>query len=429
MKITVSLNKDQYLRIFGPASLLVTKGEIRILGASFTQNSRIIISKFRSYCVKAVTESEIDVFLGEGALIQEPQPGEEVIDEWEKAVNEVLDNLTKPGIIVIIGPVDSGKSSLTAMVANIALSKGLKPAIIDGDIGQADIGPPTFISLSIIDKPILWLRELTYNKIRFIGTITPSHVAHRVITAIKSLVDEALKQSDVVIIDTDGWIYGSQAIEYKIDLIRHINPQALFMVGEEIKILLNTFRKYMQVKFLPSPKVMKKRDREERRILRCHAYKRYLEKSTIRTFPLDKSIIIGSYILNGEPLNLSEDLLNRIKEAIGCNVVYVSKLYEGSYAVVISGSRNRYVYEKLREVLNASEVFVLQSGEEKGIISCVLNEKLEEVAPAIIEKIDYEKKVIYVRTPWRGDIGGLIIGKVKLNEQWEEVLRGDKCLL
>ncbi len=427
MKVNVTLGEGQYLRIFGPASLNIRKGEIKILGASFVSNSRVIISRFRSYCIKAVRESEVEIILGEGALIQEPQPGEEVIDEWEKAITEALTKMTKPGVIVIVGPVDSGKSSLTAMVANMALSMGLKPAIIDGDIGQADIGPPTFISLSYVTKPILWLRELTYDKIRFVGNITPSYVIHRVITAIKDLVNEATRSSDVIVIDTDGWIYGASAIEYKIDLIRHINPQAIFMVGEEIRVITNTFNKHAFVKALPSPKVIKKRDRDERRLLRCHAYKRYLEKATIRSISLDNAMIIGSYILNGEPLN--QNNLKELEEVIGCRIIYAAKLYEGSYAIVISGPRSRQLYEKLRELLNVSEVFVIQSGEEKGTIACILNDKLKEVAPAIIEKIDYRNRTIYVRTPWQGEIGGLIIGRVKLNEQWEEIARGDKCLL
>jgi len=74
---------------------------------------------------------------------------------------------------MVIGQVDSGKSSVSILLSNTALNNGEKPAVIDGDVGQADIGPPGFISLSYPDSKTLWMRTLKPYAMKFIGDIKP----------------------------------------------------------------------------------------------------------------------------------------------------------------------------------------------------------------------------------------------------------------
>ncbi|RLG77040.1 MAG: hypothetical protein DRO12_03280, partial [Thermoprotei archaeon] len=186
---TVVLEKGKIVRIMGPAKVTVRNGTIKILGVEFPKNSSVVINRFRSYAVKGVEDAELEVILGEGGSIEEPGKGEEVIDEWEAAVDKILEKI--PTSVMVVGPVDSGKTTFTTLVANKALSKSLRPAIIDGDVGQCDLAPPGFVSLTALTKPVLWLRELMGEEYRIVGYITPSAAPHKLIKALMELMAEA----------------------------------------------------------------------------------------------------------------------------------------------------------------------------------------------------------------------------------------------
>src|SRR5207247_9449088 len=64
------------------------------------------------------------------------------------------------GVAAIVGDVDSGKSSLCTFLANMCVQTGLKVGVVDADVGQAYIGPPTTISSSLASEPILTLQDL-----------------------------------------------------------------------------------------------------------------------------------------------------------------------------------------------------------------------------------------------------------------------------
>ncbi|HID81566.1 MAG TPA: hypothetical protein EYP51_04200, partial [Thiotrichales bacterium] len=42
------------------------------------------------------------------------------------------------GRVRVVAPVDAGKTSIAALIANRIIYRGAKAAIVDGDIGQAD---------------------------------------------------------------------------------------------------------------------------------------------------------------------------------------------------------------------------------------------------------------------------------------------------
>ena len=61
--------------------------------------------------------------------------------------NNIIDSIVKTNRkkIIIIGPSDTGKSTLTLFIANKLISMGFQPLIIDSDIGQGELAPPTCI--------------------------------------------------------------------------------------------------------------------------------------------------------------------------------------------------------------------------------------------------------------------------------------------
>ncbi len=432
MFMEVKAEKDKILRISGPASISIKKGSIRILGATYSADNRVVINRFRSYAVKILEdETIINISLGDGGSVEEPAPGEEVVDSWENASLKIADyckNNTKC-VVVVVGPVESGKSSYTCMLSNLLLAQGVSVTIIDADIGQADIGLPGFISMGSPSKPLLWLRDLDAEKLYFVGSITPSIYTHRVISGIEKLLSIALERSKAVVIDTDGWIHGAQAVEYKIDLLRTISPDFIVVLGEGLNnILSRAFNNTsINVIELPSPKIVKKRNREDRRYLRSKAYRRYLENSKQRKLKIEDISILGSFLFAGEEVDLSP--ITNVLSPLGVKPLYASMLHETVFLVIDRSTNIKNIVDVVGTLFPGKEIYVFTKGFEKGLLTSILDDKLEDRAPGIISSIDFNKKEIIIQTPYEGEIRAIHVGKIKLSETWEEVGKPSKYMI
>src|SRR6185503_14933522 len=93
---------------------------------------------------------------------------------WYDVVNSVLSLLeNKRFVVMLVGATDTGKSTFSTYLANVALESGFVPAIIDGDIGQGDLGPPTSIGAVILSKQTIDLRDIICNLFEFVGSTSP----------------------------------------------------------------------------------------------------------------------------------------------------------------------------------------------------------------------------------------------------------------
>ncbi len=427
-KITLSSNK--IIRVSGPAKIVVDEGCIRILGMDIRKGEDIVINRYRSYAVKALEDSVISIILGEGGSIEEPMEGEEVIDVWEKAAHEIID---RRGKIVIIGTTDSGKTSLSLLISNIAIDRKLKVALIDGDIGQNDLAPPGFVALKIMKHKSIWLRQFKGDIMRFIGYLTPSTSISmsRVISSILELVVIAEKMgNDIIIVNTDGWFGDISSIEYKSTLIKSIKPQSLVVLDENFcKAFDRQFHgTFTKVYCLPKPRVVKERNRVDRRELRKVNYKTYFEHAKKLCFDIEKLFISNSCLFNG--IELDDEELQKISQIIKYKPLAASK-YEDSLILLLSDNTNVSNEDilKLKTYMNINDIYILKPSMVKGILTALVNEEYEEVGVGIIDSIDIDNKRLCILTEYGSDIKGIIIGRIKLDENFEDKGKISRCPL
>ncbi len=421
----IELEQGKLVRVLGPASITVESGRIRILGIDFGPGKRIVIHRYRSYAVKALEKSVIGVVLGEGGGIEEPAEGEEVIDEWERAANSIVDS---KGIAVVIGPVDSGKTSFSLLVANIAISRGLKPAIVDADVGQGDLAPPGFIAMKVLENQLLWLRETRGDVIRLIGSITPTpaFAASRLIAAIRELVDIAIgRNAAPIVVNTDGWVTGYPAIDMKLGIVKTTSATHVVVLDDvlctKVKRAIGTS---IEVICIPKPRVVRERDRADRRLLRSQHYQSFFQKAKRICLELSSIMLLNACISSGFPWPTKE--VEKLVQELG---VKIYSLVEHDDAVIVLSDSERLDAQRLRDVFQQKEVYVVTRNSVKGLLAAILNRRLEELAPALIESIDPETGKICILTEYEGEIAGLAISRIKLNEEWEETGRIVKCPL
>ena len=423
--VEVELNEKLIYRVIGPASLNVLKGKLRVQAANWEAGSRIVVSKTTSlpiYSPEGVCRLEI--MIGEGGEFIPEDSGNPVV-EWEKKLKDLIMKLIehtklRKCKVLVLGEVDSGKTTATTMLANICLELGFKVAIIDGDVGQSDIGPPTFISMSILNKPIITPKELEPIRMYFIGDITPYLYHERIARGIRELIDEAYRMNvDVVVVDTDGWFKGIKALRSKLEVISAVRPEAVVVIGrknENVDYMLKLKSFNINLCQLTPPTTRRTRSRDERKILREQAYSKYFSNAKTRVIKLNEILVIPELIITGKCVSPQE--VKVIEDSVGCKIRYC-ELWFDEMIIVLEGSYKgrinvRDVIEKLKELYGNKTYHVLFEGWEKGLIAAVLDENFNHIAPAIIEHIDYENLKIRLYTPWDEEVKGLAVGRVRL---------------
>lgn len=409
------------LRVLGPARVSVASGALNVLGAILQDGGEFYVSEHRSYSLKALEDVEINVSLGEGSRIERADPVEEPLDDWTTIADSVIDGCRLPCTIVVVGPVEAGKTSMTALVANRALSRGIPAAIIDADIGQADIGPPGFISLAVPEDWVLWLRDLWPSSMRFVGSIEPAPVAGRLLSMASVLVREAIESgAGVVIVDTDGWVEGWGALEFKADLIRVLNTDAVIVMGDID--LYKSFHRMLAspVYYARSPIVRAVRNRVDRRLLRSSNYKRFLSNASIRLVDAVTVSIHGSCLFSSTPYN-DPELKTRVEGVVEHPVVYIGRFPGGHCVVVDSDSPpDPATMRELQKRLEG-DILVLFTGGFRGVLVGVSDGSRDY--PGIVEDVYLDGLRIKVRTPYDGPIRGLVFGRIRLIDFQEDSKR------
>ncbi|MGP8127587.1 MAG: Clp1/GlmU family protein [Candidatus Bathyarchaeia archaeon] len=273
------LSPNNTLLVRGPASIVLLDGQASILGAAIQSHQRTAVMDEKQLPIETAQHANLEIALGKSARIFEVQ-GSTIPRSWS-LVAEVLAEMNR-GKVVVIGPTDVGKSTLCVYLANRLL--GQKRSIIDGDVGQTDLGPPTTIARSEPKNSIKSLTELLPDARIFIGHTSPGHVKRKLIEGIQRLSGGA--EDSLTIINTDGWIADSEAIQYKIDLISRIKPDLVIGLGfgnELQPILAGSRAQSMSVE--PASEVLS-RSKSDRRKIRVNGYRRFLDGGSMRTFTL-----------------------------------------------------------------------------------------------------------------------------------------------
>lgn len=271
------LSSKNTLIVRGPASVHLLKGEATALGAPL-DNQKLVVPGERQLPIETASNADLEVALAESGDVFEVE-GSTIPRSWHSSLEAIAE--MNQGKVLIVGASDTGKSTLSTFLANGLLKKGIKPRIIDADIGQADIGPPTTVSSAVVPGFLTSLADLTPLRMIFVGNTSPSHVQSKLIHGILKLSD--LAQQSMTLINTDGWALDPEAIIYKIQLIESIRPDLLLGIGkgEELNPILHRADASMRIE---APSLVLTRSQTDRRQIRTASYRRYLNGGKIRSY-------------------------------------------------------------------------------------------------------------------------------------------------
>jgi polynucleotide 5'-kinase involved in rRNA processing len=157
--------------------------------------------------------------------------------------------VSRARVAMLVGGVDTGKTTLALHAARLALANGRTVAIVDADVGNSTVGPPACVGLKVIRSEDDLAQIDAPDALHFVGTITPSRLVLQQVVATAAIVDKARERADLVILDTSAVISGvaGETLKYhKTELCRPDKVIAL-QRGSEMEPVVGMLRRFLGV--------------------------------------------------------------------------------------------------------------------------------------------------------------------------------------
>lgn len=140
-------------------------------------------------------------------------------------------------ICVFLGAVDTGKTTLAFELARRLATRGRRVALVDSDVGQSHIGPPTTIGWAFITGATAPEQPPQPESLYFVGNTSPARHLLPVVVGTKKMADAACSAgADVIVVDTSGMVHGFLAWRLKYSKIDLISPTHIVAVQRETEI-------------------------------------------------------------------------------------------------------------------------------------------------------------------------------------------------
>ncbi len=331
------------------------------------------------------------------------------------------------GTLFLIGAIDSGKSTLAAVLANEAHAAGRKVAVVDADMGQSSIGPPACVGMGLLKERIGSLEELSPLAIDFVGACSP--VGHLLQTATSAAaMARAARETgaDTLIVDTTGLVTGGIARALKGAKIRLLDPDLIIALQkkDELEPLLTPYRTRIRppVLVLPLSKVVKARSREQRAANRQRKFAAYVRDAHPLALSWEDAPVENSAWTSGEPM--PGPMCAYAEECVACEVLHAERRPDGVF-LIVSGSPDLAGLRKLADNFGAARAVEVSS--LSNLLVGLLGARGETLALGLLESVDYKQKRMTVYTPWieAEAVKGVRLGAIQLARDGAQLAAGE----
>jgi polynucleotide 5'-kinase involved in rRNA processing len=390
MTTCITVGRNSTVRVYGPAKLVVEAGDLLGPGYYITEGEELVVRSTRGTSLIVRDDARICYTTGSTGSVMVYR-GVAIHESWMKIVEE----LESRGVrrIVVLGEPETGKSTMSLWLRN-----RLKLCLVEGDVGQNELGLPGMIAASKYDgKPYPVINDLVVSKAWFVGHVS----AERVTDLIISATLRAARFCGDYVLDTDGYL-GGKGLLYKLGLVSALEPDAAVVMGGHY--ISSALKAVVDVVVnAPRPPILRERDRVDRRAYRERAYANLFSATEPRVFDLN-----SIRLLNHEECSTTRMQLDG-------RSVYVLECPSGQYLLShIPGLK-----------LGKPS---LRRGWDRGLLVGVDDGSGGEI-PALLESLDYLRERVVVRVPKSFNVPSkpryMILGYVRLADDLREAEKLD----
>jgi polynucleotide 5'-hydroxyl-kinase GRC3/NOL9 len=147
-------------------------------------------------------------------------------------------------VTLVMGANDTGKSTLVTRLAGALAEAGHAVGVVDADLGQSDVGPPTTVGLGRVARPLARLADAELVALEFLGVTSPATCMRQTAEATGRLVRRGLDAGcDRVLVDTSGLVDGPFGRALKRMKIDRVAPDVLVALqrGDECEPILRAY--------------------------------------------------------------------------------------------------------------------------------------------------------------------------------------------
>jgi len=432
------LKAGHALLIQGPAVARVLSGNGSTLGKPLELDEPLVVRAGRLKIIEAQDETELDIVTGEGGKLDEVKTST-IPREWSDFVKKIATK--KPGKlwIMVLGGVDTGKNTFITYSCNTLLKEGLRVAVMDADMGQGEIGPPTSMSIAFVESTVSELLDLSPKQIFFVGSTSPASVVGRVLHGAEKLMsfvnENALELT--MFINMPGWVTGPGATVFILEMISRLKISCLVALQRESEVedVLNGVPPNLEVARLPASSYAKMRSREERKFLRETSYRKYFADSKQIGARYDK--IDFSPLFSSRGKEASEKVASDVEHLVKSRVLYCEEAdfsinaivakYGDISAELVDEDDYQQQYNQAQsqtstQLPTKKEIRVIPEVGLSGLMVALFGKDDSLLSLGILRKIDFgRKRATITATVKLNEVARIEVGKVKVSPQGYEI--------
>jgi len=228
------------------------------------------------------------------------------LDWAENTAQQLLSkDLFKKGICLILGASDTGKTTLAEALTR-CLTKSKRIGVIDADIGQSHIGPPTTVGWALVENQKVDFSQLTAGAISFVGDVTPVGHLLQLTSAIAQCVRHLSPLTEFIIIDTPGLIAGPAAAALWWTVQQILKPNLILAVqkNDELSSILVGLRSLdSNLELIKSPPEIRIKSPQQRQRYRQNQFNKYFRDSCLYNISLTNVSVQSGRRLSRDTLN------------------------------------------------------------------------------------------------------------------------------
>ncbi|MEO7718685.1 MAG: Clp1/GlmU family protein [Capsulimonas sp.] len=342
-----------------------------------------------------------------------------------------LDVLPNGSAVLVIGGVDTGKSTFVRETLLRRFAAGASVGVLDCDLGQGEVGPPATVAAAITPVPgsaeVRGLRQLDPVGAYFVGVNNPiRHVLSLSVGASQMMRLLQKRNPDLILIDSGGHVRGSSARELHRRVAELLQPQVIVAIerGDELDPLVSQFRHLQSPeiwRIAPSPEVGRKTTaaRATHRAARFQAALLDFKEIAV---PFDDVDLIGTWLGAGVPMQrhliqfLSTSLQAPIMhaETLPGGALYIVAKREGWDTTELAGIESTFKTRSLTIV--AAQMFA-------GLLVGLVDTHGALMDLGTIARIDFERRTLTIRSRTKrpAAIAQIWFGRLRLQADGREI--------
>ena len=333
---------------------------------------------------------------------------------WAPALEAAL---TAP-LTIVIGPGDAGKTTLVTKLASALFDQGFSVGIVDADIGQSVLGPPTTVGLGRVTRPLQRPGDAELIALAFVGATSPAANFTGTVVATGRMVARARSHGLArIVVDTGGLIAGDLGCALKQAKIDLLDPDVVVCLERhgECETVMGPYRALSRPRVvrLAASSAARPRSAETRRRFREEALGRYFAAARRATVDLRSVALKRPALFAGKPVNV--ETLREISAEIGRDVIW-GEHRDGDVAVLAATALTPGDARALTRRLGGGAVAVYALDDLVGALAGLDDAAGDTIGLGIVRAIATDPPLLDLETPLSPDsIAVVTIGRARFS--------------